>query len=121
MAVTTNAMKLKNMATPDETRELPKTKVEVVDLGDTTIMRGTFQPGWSWHECVKPKVGTQSCQVPHLNYVLSGRMHIRMDDGTEREMGPGEVASIPPGHDAWVVGDEPCVALDFLGGKVYGK
>ncbi len=114
-------MLLKHIDHPDETRNLPKTKVEVVNLGGTTVMRATFQPGWKWSECIKPTAGTTSCQVPHVNYIISGRMKIVMDDGSEKEMGPGDVANIPPGHDAWVVGKEPCIAIDFAGGKVYGK
>lgn len=115
------AMTMKNIAQPDEIRNLPKTKVEVVTLDDITVMRATFQPGWKWSECVKPTVGTQSCQVPHINFIISGQMAVLMDDGTEKAMGPGDVANIPPGHDAWVVGSEPCVAIDFAGGKMYGK
>lgn len=114
-------MSTKNLAYPDETRNLPKTKVEVVTINGTTVMRGTFAPGWKWSECVKPTVGTQSCQVSHINFIISGRMCILMDDGTTKEMGPGDVADIPPGHDAWVVGNEPCIAIDFAGGKIYGK
>lgn len=114
-------MELKNLNTPDELRELPKTKIEVVNLGNITFMRATFQPGWKWSECVKPTVGTDSCQAPHANYVISGRMCVVMDDGTQKEMGPGDFAIIPPGHDAWVLGDEPCVGIDFTAGKMYGK
>jgi quercetin dioxygenase-like cupin family protein len=113
---------VKSLNHPDETRTLPKTKVEVVDLGQSTvIMRATFQPGWKWSECVKPTAGTESCETPHINYIISGKLKIVMDDGTEKELGPGDAAEIPPGHDAWVVGNEPCVAIDFSGGKTYGK
>ncbi len=114
-------MEKKNLNTPDEVRTPPKTKIEVVKVGDSTIMRATFEPGWKWSECVKPIVGTKSCEAPHTNYVLSGRMKVVMDDGTEMEMGPGDAADIPPGHDAWVVGNEPCVAIDFAAGKIYAK
>lgn len=117
----TATMEVKNLSKPDETRILPKTQVEVSNLSDATLMRATFQPGWKWSECVKPTVGTKSCEVPHINYVISGRMKILLDDGTEKEMGPGDFAEIPPGHDAWVVGEEPCVVIDFAGGKTYGK
>lgn len=116
-----NTILLKNISHPDETRSLPKTKIETVTFNDITIMRVTFEPGWKWSECVKPTVGTNSCLVPHLNYVISGKLHIAMDDGTSKEMGPGDVALIQPGHDAWVIGNEPCVALDITGGKIYGK
>jgi uncharacterized cupin superfamily protein len=114
-------MQIKNLNTPDEVRTPPKTKVEVVKVGDSTIMRATFEPGWKWSECVKPIVGTKSCQVSHVNYVISGRMKVVMDDGTEKVMGPGDAADIPPGHDAWVVGNEPCVAIDFAAGNTYAK
>lgn len=111
----------KSLDTPEETRRLPKTVVDVVNLGDYAAMKTTFEPGWRWSECVKPQAGTESCQTQHFGYVMSGRMHIRMDDGTEDEVGPGDVVLIMPGHDAWVVGDEPYVGLDFQGAKLYAK
>jgi uncharacterized cupin superfamily protein len=114
-------MEVKSLNNPDELRTPPKTKIEVVKVGDTTVMRATFEPGWKWSECVKPVAGTNSCQAPHVNYVISGRMKVVMDDGSEMEMGPGDAADIPPGHDAWVIGNEPCVAIDFAAGKVYAK
>lgn len=116
-----SSMELKNFTNADEIRNLPKTKIEVVNFKDTCVMKVTFQPGWKWSECVKPTAGTQSCQAPHVNYILSGCLMVKMDDGTQKEMKPGDIANIPPGHDAWVVGNEPCVALDFSAGKVYGK
>ncbi len=114
-------MEAKNFSNPDEIRNLPKTKIEVIKVGDSTIMRGTFDPGWKWSECVKPTAGTDSCQAPHIMYVLSGRMKIVMDDGSEMEIGPGDAVDIPPGHDAWTLGDEPCKAIDFAAGKIYAK
>ena len=111
----------KSFSAPDETRSLPRTKVEVVTFGDMTAMKTTFEPGWRWSEHVKPTARTASCEVPHLNYGISGRLHVRMDDGTESEIGPGDVQLLPPGHDAWVVGNEPFVGLDFQGGHLYGK
>ena len=111
----------KSFDAADETRTASKTKVDVVDLGGVTAMRGTFEPGWKWSECVKPVAGTESCQVAHMGYVAAGRMMIRMDDGTEHEFGPGDVGTIPPGHDAWVVGDDACVFIDFQGGETYAK
>lgn len=113
-------IKTKKLSQADEVRNLPKTKIEVVNIGEITLMRATFQPGWKWSECIKPTVGTDSCQVAHINYIISGRIKLKMDDGTEKEIGPGDVAVIAPGHDAWVIGDEPCVALDFIAGKSYG-
>ncbi|MCE0723238.1 MULTISPECIES: cupin domain-containing protein [Legionella] len=114
-------MELKSLSTPDELRQLPKTKIEVVNFEEVTVMRVTFQPGWKWSECIKPTVGTKSCEAPHINYIISGRIVVAMDNGTQKEMGPGDVAVIPPGHDAWVIGHEPCVAIDFSAGKMYGK
>ena len=98
---------------PDETRTPDKTKVDVVRMGRTTAARFTFEPGWKWSECVKPVVGTESCQVRHVGVVQSGRIHVVHEDGTEREAGPGEAFVIEPGHDAWVVGDEPYVGFEF--------
>jgi Cupin domain len=106
---------------PDEVREFTdgKGRVELVDIGGHKIGRGTFEPGWRWSENVKPIAGTDSCQVEHLGYVLSGKMALRMDDGSEREFGAGDVFHMPPGHDAWIVGDERCVLLDFGGLEGY--
>ena len=106
---------------PDETRNISKGKVEVINLGDVQAMRAIFEPGWKWSECVKPAVGTPSCQVNHVMYIISGKMRVKMDDGTEKEFGPGDAGVIPPGHDAWIVGSEPCVGIDFTGGTTYGK
>jgi mannose-6-phosphate isomerase-like protein (cupin superfamily) len=104
---------------PDEVRKFPNAKVELANLGDTVIARITGEPGWKWSKDVKPIVNTNSCQMAHTQYVISGRIRVRMDDGTEREFGPGEVSYVPPGHDAWVVGNEPFVAIDFTGMKEY--
>jgi mannose-6-phosphate isomerase-like protein (cupin superfamily) len=106
---------------PDETRPIEKGTVEVVKMEAGAVMRATFQPGWRWSECVKPIVGGDSCQVDHFGYCVSGRMAVRMDDGTELEIGPGDASRIPPGHDAWVVGDEPYVGVDFVGGTDYAR
>jgi hypothetical protein len=114
-------MQTKSLNTPDETRTLPLTNIDVVTFGDLSLMKVTFQPGWRWSKDVKPSVGTRSCEVPHFNYGISGHLHIRMDDGSESDVGPGDVQILAPGHDAWVVGDEPYVGLDFHGGHLYGK
>jgi ethanolamine utilization protein EutQ (cupin superfamily) len=114
-------MQTKRMSQPDEKRTFEKGQVELVTLGDVTFGRATFQPGWKWSTCVKPLAKTESCEASHLEYHVSGRLHVRMDDGTEQEFGPGEVALIPPGHDAWVVGNEPVVAIDISGMKEYAK
>jgi hypothetical protein len=114
-------MERKTFDAPEETRLVDKARIEVVKLGDVTAMRTRFEPGWRWSECVKPVVGTDSCQVAHLMYVVSGQMGVRMDDGTEATFGPGDVGSIPPGHDAWIIGQEAFVGVDFQGGAVYAK
>ena len=107
------AIEHRNMSEPDETRTPDKTTMEVVQLGGATIARLTAQPGWRWSECIRPVVGGQSCQAPHLGYLTSGRMHIVADDGTEADISAGETYRLQPGHDAWVVGDEPVVGLEF--------
>jgi hypothetical protein len=114
-------MEAKDLSSPDETRPFPKGKIEVVNLGGVTIGRGTFEPGWKWSECVKPLAGTDSCQAAHTGYIVSGRMHVVMDDGSEDELAPGSAVVIPPGHDAWIVGDEACVFIDFTGATHYAK
>src|SRR5215467_3413793 len=115
------SMQKKNFARPDETRKFDKGLLELVTLGGVTFGRGTFQPGWSWSTSVKPVVKTKSCEAPHLQYHVSGRLHVVMDDGSEAEFGPGEVSLLPPGHDAWVVGDEPVVVIDISGMVDYAK
>jgi len=110
----------KSFDAPEETRSLHKGKIEAVDLGGVEIRRVTHEPGWRWSECVKPTVETDSCQVGHLIHVLSGRIVVRMDDGSETEFGPGDVGSIPPGHDAWTLGNEPFISMDF-GDALYAK
>jgi quercetin dioxygenase-like cupin family protein len=104
-----------------EVREFPKGRLELVKVGGAMIGKGVFQPGWSWHESVKPIAQTHSCQAPHYQYMVSGVLHIKMDDGTEFDCMPGDVSTIPPGHDAWVVGDEPVVVIDFQGMADYAK
>src|SRR2546421_10247880 len=107
-------LEVKSFDSPDEVRPFEgKGQAEVLNIGGRVVGRATFEPGWKWSENVKPIAGTDSCQVSHLGYVLSGRMRVYMDDGSEAEIGPGEVMAIAPGHDAEVVGDEPCVSLDF--------
>jgi hypothetical protein len=102
-----------NFDSPDETRTPEKTRVQLVRVGGTTVGRLTLEPGWKWSECIKPVVGTDSCQVRHVGIVQSGNMHIVHEDGTEADLGPGETYVIEPGHEAWVVGDDAFVALEF--------
>lgn len=111
----------RSFSNPHETREFPNGKVEIITLGGVTFGRATFQPGWRWSAHVKPIAGTNSCQASHLGVQLTGTMHVRMDDGTERDIGPGQVINIPPGHDAWVLGNEPVVAIDITGMENYAK
>jgi hypothetical protein len=114
-------LEAKKLDAPDETRSFDKGKLDVVNVTGVTIGRATFEPGWKWSDCVKPIVGTDSCETLHTGYVVSGRINIAMDDGTEHEFGPGDAYRIEPGHDAWVVGNEPYVGLDFTGAADYAK
>ena len=114
-------MQGKSLDSPDETRKFEKGKMDVVNLGEVTVGRAVFEPGWRWSENVKPIAGTDSCQVAPVGYAVSGRMVVRMDDGAEHEFGPGDAGSTPPGHDAWIEGDEACVWLDFAGAEQYAK
>ena len=103
----------KSFDNPDETRTPDKTSVQVVDLGSVKAARMTFQPGWRWSECIKPVVGTDSCQARHVGTAVSGQLHVRHDDGSETDVAPGAAYLIEPGHDAWVVGDEAFVGYEF--------
>jgi hypothetical protein len=114
-------MQKKRFESPDETRSFDKSRVALVKLGDSTVGRGTLEPGWSWEKCVKPTVKTGSCQLAHTQYIVSGHLKVVMDDGTEEEFGPGEVGYVPPGHNAIVVGNEPVVMVDFTGLKELAK
>jgi Cupin domain len=108
------SIEIKRFDAPDETRPFEgRGQADVVQVGGRAVARGVFEPGWRWSENIRPIAGTDSCETSHLGYCISGRMRVRMDDGGEEEMGPGDVVAIPPGHDAEVVGDEPCVFLDF--------
>jgi hypothetical protein len=112
---------LKRFEAPDEIRIFEKGKFEVVRVGGMTIGRASYEPGWKWSTHVGPTAGTQSCQVEHVGMVLSGRAAVAMDDGTFYEMGPGDVFYVAPGHDSWVIGDEPYVSLHFLGADAYAR
>jgi len=103
----------KHMDSPDEVRTPDKTRVDVVHVGGTEVGRFTFQPGWRWSECIKPVVGTESCQSHHVGTVVGGSMHIAHNDGTEQDIAEGDAYVIEPGHDAWVTGDQPFVGFEF--------
>jgi len=119
---TMTQLESKSLDSPDETRQfVDKGKADIVKIAGVTVGRTVFEPGWRWSEHVKPIAGTNSCQSHHTGYVLSGRMGVKMEDGSELEIGPGEAFVIPPGHDAWTVGDESCISLDFSGMELYAK
>ena len=114
-------VELKRMAAPDETRTFGHGKMEVVKIGGGVVGRATFEPGWKWSEHVKPIAGTDLCEAPHFGYQVAGRMRVVMKDGHEMESGPGDVLIIPPGHDAWVVGNDAVVLIDWAGAESYAK
>ncbi|MCW2974626.1 MAG: cupin [Thermoleophilia bacterium] len=113
----------RNISSPDEIREFPhgSGELRVLDLGDEVLGHATFRPGWRWSNDMQETAGTHSCEVGHNLFVISGRMGIRMDDGSEFEIGPGDACFIAPGHDAWVLGSEPCVSVDWTGARTYAK
>ena len=111
----------KNLSSPDETRTFMHGKVELVHIGGGTIGRLTLKPGWRWSEDVKPLAHTEWCEAPHFQYQVSGRLHVLMEDGTELDLRSGDVSVLPSGHDAWVVGDEPVVLVDWFGARNYAK
>ena len=111
----------KTFAKADETREFPNGQASILNIGGGTVGRLEFRPGWRWSKDVKPIANTKSCEAPHFQYHLSGRLGIKMDDGTEIVAGPGDVTALPSGHDAWVIGDEPVVVIDWFGASNYGK
>jgi hypothetical protein len=121
MPQSTEKFEAKSLNAPEEVRKFEKGKVELVKVGGATIGRATFEPGWKWSVCVKPIANTNSCQAAHFGYQVSGTMTTRMDDGTETTSRGGDVLNIPPGHDAWVVGNDPVVVLDFQGMVDYAK
>ncbi|MBI3743175.1 MAG: cupin domain-containing protein [Chloroflexi bacterium] len=107
----------KALDAPEETRSFAegKGKLQLVTVGEFKLGRGVFEPGWKWSKHIKPIAKTDSCEAAHTGYVLEGRMRIRMNDGTEAEVGPGDAFYVPPGHDAWIVGDKRCVMIDVTG------
>ena len=105
---------------PDEVRSPERTTVELVKLAGGEIGRYTFQPGWRWSECIKPVVGTDTCQVEHVGYVISGALEVEHPDGGAK-IKAGDVYRIPPGHDAWILGDEATVVVEFQGAATFAK
>jgi hypothetical protein len=119
--MSTVAFVFKSLNSPEEVRTFDKGKIEIVNIGGALIGRATFEPGWKWSTCVKPFAKTNSCQSAHCGYQLAGTLTTRMNDGTEKTSRAGDVLYIPPGHDAWVVGNEPVVLVDFQGTVNYAK
>lgn len=106
---------------PDEVREFPKGRLELIKIGGATIGRAVFEPGWKWSNSIQPIVKTKSCEAAHFQYHVSGVLMVVMDDGTKFECRPGDVSLLPSGHDAWVIGDEPAIVVDFQGMVDYAK
>jgi hypothetical protein len=111
----------KTFTMPDVIREFPNGKAEILAVGGAEVGRLVFRPGWRWSTDVQPLAKTSSCEAPHFQYHVSGKLGIRMDDGTEIIAGPGDITSLPKGHDAWVIGDEPVVVVDWFGATNYAK
>ena len=114
-------MEVKSFASPDEVRTFNKGRLELVKIAGVTIGKAVFEPGWKWSESVQPIVKTKSCQAPHFQYHVAGVLKVVMDDGTEKELRAGDVSLLPSGHDAWVVGNESVVVVDFQGMADYAK
>jgi len=114
-SATTEKAELRNFGVPDEVREFPKGRLELINIGGATIGRAVFDPGWRWATSVQPIAKTSSCEAPHFQYHVAGTLRIRMDDGSEFDCRPGDVSLLPSGHDAWVIGDEAAIVVDFQG------
>ena len=114
-------MEGKSLNSPDEVRTFEKGKLELVNIGGAKVARAVFEPGWQWSKHVKPIAKTENCMAPHFQYHLSGTLHVKMDDGTERDFKAGDVSFLPAGHDGWVVGNEPVTVVDFQGMADYAK
>jgi hypothetical protein len=112
---------VRSFGSPDEVREFPFGRLEIIQIGGATVGRATFQPGWRWATSVQPIARTKSCEAAHFQYQIAGVLRVRMDDGAEFDCRPGDVSLLPSGHDAWVVGDEPAVVVDFQGMIDYAK
>ncbi len=119
--VAVTKLQVKSHNSPDEARTPDKTRVEVVHLEGFTIGRFIFQPGWRWSECIKPVVKTDHCQASHVGYAISGQLKVRLKDGTEKAISAGDSYTIPPGHDAWVEGNQPFVGIEVMSADAYAK
>lgn len=121
MEKVTGKPEVRNFDVPNEVRTFPKGRLALVTIGEVTVGRATFEPGWRWKTSVQPLAQTKSCEAPHFQYHLAGTIHVVMDDGSEFDCKAGDVSLLPSGHDAWVVGDEPAVVVDFQGMVDYAK
>jgi len=119
--VSVTRFEVKSHGSPDEVRTPDKTRVEVVRLEGFTVGRFNFEPGWRWSESIKPVVKTDSCQASHVGYAVSGRMTVRLQDGTQKNIVAGDSYTIPPGHDAWVEGNERFVGIEVMSAEQYAK
>ena len=119
--ITTQTTEHRQFAAPDEVRPFDRGRLELLHVGGSDIGRLVLQPGWRWSNDVKPIAGTELCEAPHFQYHVAGTLHIEMADGTSYDAGPGEVTSLPSGHDAWVVGDEDVVVVDWYGASEYAR
>jgi hypothetical protein len=119
--VTVTKFEVKSHNSPDEIRTPDKTRVEIVRLEGFTVGRFNLGAGWRWSQCILPIVHTESCQLSHVGYAVSGRIVVRLNDGTEKTISAGESYTIPPGHDAWVDGNEPFVAIEIMSAEQYAK
>jgi quercetin dioxygenase-like cupin family protein len=111
----------KTFERPDEVRDFERGALQLVEVGGAQIGRLVLQPGWRWSDHVKPLAGTELCEAPHFQYHVAGTLRVRMEDGSELDAVPGDVTALPPGHDAWVVGEEPVVVVDWWGASNYAK
>jgi quercetin dioxygenase-like cupin family protein len=118
---TASALQKRTFDSPDEVRPAGRGSARIINAAQVGLMHVTLPPGWRWSTDVKPLAHTGTCQAPHLIYVLSGRIHVVMEDGTENEYGPTDVGVVPPGHDAWTLGNEPVVYLDITGSSVWAR
>jgi len=121
IATVTERSEVKDFGHADEVREFPHGRLELIHIGGVVVGRATLEPGWRWSESVQPIAKTDNCEAAHFQYHVSGTIRVRMDDGTEFDCRPGDVSLVPPGHDAWVVGDEPVVMVDFQGMSTYAE
>jgi len=119
--VDVDKLQVKSAHSPDEVRTPDKTRVEVVRFDTCAMARFRFEPGWRWSDCIKPVAGTETCQVSHVGYALSGTIQVKLQDGTEMTIRGGDFYTIPPGHDGWVVGTQPFIGIEVMSAEHYAR